>query len=154
MYVLNDFECVRNIPQLPIFLNKMCASCRLVHTWFLKNRFCAEVCMHACVCVCVCVSASEVINNHDMDSYDWFNKATAFIQQLKSLLAVGVPLELKCFIETTLVRVNYHCINSYFHPYKQLHTSNKMECFSYKDRCGGHGQNFSPFNIWLCIHIW
>ena len=38
--------------------------------------------------------------------------------------------------------VSYHCIRRYFHsniPFKQLHTSNKMQCFSYKGGCGVHG---------------
>ena len=55
---------------------------------------------------------------------------------------MGVALELKLIIQTNLIKVSYHCISYYFHfnvPFKQLYTSNKTECFSYKSESGGCG---------------
>ena len=105
------------------------------------------------VCMHVCVSAPEVINNHDMDSYDWFNKATAFIQQLKSLLVVGVPLELKCFIETTLVRVNYHCINCTFILINNCAQAARRSGSVIKVGVVGMAKTFPP-SIFCCIYIY
>ena len=56
-----------------------------------------------------------------------------FIWQLYSVSLVGVALELKAVVETTLIRISYCCISHSFHfdsYLKQLY-SNKTECFSY-----------------------
>ena len=52
---------------------------------------------------------------------------------------VGVALELKCDIETSLLFVSFHCITCSFHfnsYLKQLYRSNKTEHFNYKSGCG------------------
>ena len=41
---------------------------------------------------------------------------------------MGMALELKCTIESNLIRVNYHCVSCYFHfnfPFKQLYKSKR-----------------------------
>ena len=48
-------------------------------------------------------------------------------------------LELKCVIETNLIRVSYRCKSHSFHfnsYLKQVYISNKTECFNYKGGCG------------------
>ena len=46
---------------------------------------------------------------------------------------VHVTLELKCVVDTNLIRVSYRCISCYFQfkiPFKQLYASSKIECAS------------------------
>ena len=67
---------------------------------------CACVCV--CVCVCVCgMSTPKAINSGMICTpYDWLNKLyNLYMQTLVSI--VGMALEMKCIIETSLIRVNY-----------------------------------------------
>ena len=55
-----------------------------------------------------------------------------------------MALELKGIVETNLVRLSYHFTSHCFQFYsylKQLYTSNKMECFSYRGDCGVCGRH-------------
>ena len=54
-------------------------------------------------------------------------------------IVVGVALELKHVVVTSLTTVSFCCVNCSFNfnsSLKQLHISNKTECFSYKSGCG------------------
>ena len=63
---------------------------------------------------------------------------------------MGMAVELKYVVETNLIRVSYCCISHYFHfniPFKQLYTSNKVECYSYIGGCGVRGHtHIKAFN--------
>ena len=48
-------------PVIKVFLNKLCAGHKPVHTWFLKLLLCRSVCACACVCDCVCDCVCECI---------------------------------------------------------------------------------------------
>ena len=61
-----------------------------------------------------------------------------------------MALELKRIIKTNLIRESYYCINHYFHfniLFKQLYTSSKTECFSYKSGCSVHAHQL----LILCL---
>ena len=48
-------------------------------------------------------------------------------------------------IDANLIRVSYSCISRYIHfkiPLKQLYTSNKTKCLSYKQRYGVCGHTY------------
>ena len=79
----------------------------------------------------------------DMDSISLVKQVLQLSYGSCSMLSVmGMALELKRIVETYLIRVSYCCVSYYLHfntPFKQLYTSNKMECFSYKGGCGWHG---------------
>ena len=78
-----------------------------LHVQFLNIALCV------CVCVCVCarvMSTPKAINSGMICTpYDWLNKLhNLYMQTLVSI--VGMTLEMKCIIETSLIRVNYICI--------------------------------------------
>ena len=83
---------------------------------------CVCVCVCACACVRVCVSSPKTINNyysgvmwHDTTPNDWLNKLynfyiTAVVGIFNSY--IGVALELKCVIETNLIRLSYGTVQA------------------------------------------
>ena len=79
-------------------------------TWFLIIAFVHDVVMHVClhVCMCVCPSPRLLI----ISGVIWtlgLKKGYSF--HMAAIVVVGMALEVKHVIETTLIRVSYHCIS-------------------------------------------
>ena len=81
-----------------LLLNQARPSLQPARAWFLKI---VSVRMSVCVFVYVFVCPPPrllIISSVIWTPYDWLNKYYSFIWQLKSLLVVGVVLELNCLV--------------------------------------------------------
>ena len=120
--------------------------------WLPWNCFCLEnqcvyacVCMHVCVCVCVCVHMCVCMCvcvptpwGMIWTPYDWLNNFySCYMAAIVSIISrCGLRIKVCHRNQANKTKlVPYKSLLSKSHS-KQLYISNKMECFSYKGKCG------------------
>ena len=98
--------------------------------------------MCVCACGCVCPPLRLLITSGVIwTPYDWLNKGYSLYMAAVVIIDGGCGLRIEAHRSNQPTKTKLSLYSRYFHfniPFKQLYTSCKTECFSYKGGCGVH----------------